>query len=315
MVTAYNRREYLRYALASLLNQDSDHFETVLSKNFYDRYIDDLCSERGIRNVTTGSSGSGERVYDAIRSAGGDFILFLDDDDIFLRTKVSRVMEVLSAKAAGFYRNAIFPVTVDGVVARSYQPLLPDPLYLVPRRGSDVFLLDRYNCSFNSSSMGISRELLDSHASDLRKIDLAVDTFYFAVAASSGVPIFCDGRTESIYRIMPKSTSRDIRDFDSFVEFERSFLRRFVRDLERIHEIAEGSPAGPFLTRRLSLYRTLKYVFEGERPSGSPSIMDRIMFLSQRPFPFSILYSRAFRKAAMRYEFRMEAEKIHGRGR
>ncbi|CAC12591.1 hypothetical protein [Thermoplasma acidophilum] len=312
IVTAFNRREYLRYALLSLKNQEADSFEVVVSKNFSDRVTDKFCSENGFINVTTDSSRSGERVYDALRSSHGDFILFLDDDDIFRRTKISRVSDVISKRNVAFYRNAIFPVTVDGVIATHYQPQMHDPLYLILERVSDVRLLHRHACDFNSSSMGISRSMLDSHASDLRKINLAVDTFYFALAASSRMPLFCDSMIESIYRIMPSSTSRDLRDFYLFSRFERSFLRRYVPDLERIAEIVEGSPAKPVIGRMLSLYKILQYVFEEDRVNLKPSPLDRVRFLLERPFPYSLLYSRIFRDAAMRSEFRRENRIVYG---
>ncbi|MCY0852101.1 MAG: glycosyltransferase [Thermoplasma acidophilum] len=313
IVTAFNRREYLRYALLSLKNQKADPFEVVVSKNFSDSFTDKFCSENGFINVTTDSSGSGERVYDALRSSHGDFILFLDDDDIFRRTKISRVYDVISKKSMAFYRNAIFPVTMDGVIATRYQPPMHDPLYLIPERVSDVRLLHKNFCGFNSSSMGISRDLLDSHVSDLRKISLAVDTFYFALAASSGMPLFCDNRIESIYRIMPSSTSRDLRDFDLFSRFERSFLLRYVPDLERIAEMVKGGPVQPVIARMLSLYRILQYIFEEGGITSKPSLLDRMRFLPERPFPVSLFYSRIFRDTAMHYEFRRENRIVYGK--
>ncbi|WP_255414324.1 glycosyltransferase family A protein [Thermoplasma sp. Kam2015] len=313
MATAFNRREFLRHALLSLINQDADpdSFEIVVSKNFYDQRVDELCSDRGIRDVTTDSSSSGERVYDALHASHGEFVLFLDDDDIFYRTKVSRVMQVISMDGIAFYRNAIFPVTADGHVAAGYQPHMDAPLRIDRPGRSDAHRMRRLNCMFNSSSMGILRDILDDHAGDLRRIALAVDTFYFAMALSTGRPVYCDSSVESIYRIMPRSTSRDLRSFSSFVAFEKSFLHRYVPDLERINDMVRGTPAEAFMESELSIYEMLLYVFEDDECESRPPISRRLRFLRMR-FPCSLMYSRTLRNLAMECEFRRDMGRIYG---
>ncbi|MFP3287223.1 MAG: glycosyltransferase [Acidilobus sp.] len=53
IVTAYNRRRYLPFALRSLETQTlpRDKFEVIVVKNFYDKESDDIISRNGWKDV------------------------------------------------------------------------------------------------------------------------------------------------------------------------------------------------------------------------------------------------------------------------
>ena len=86
IITAYNRSDYLKDALRSILNQtlDVDKFETILIKNFPDPFADALSSENKITVIAGGNDSIGSYISKALSIARGEIISFLDDDDAFI---------------------------------------------------------------------------------------------------------------------------------------------------------------------------------------------------------------------------------------
>jgi len=73
IVTAYNRRRYLPFALKSLEAQTlpRDRFEVIVVKNFDDKESDDIISRNGWKEVYNDDSYHGRKiVWLALRSRG-----------------------------------------------------------------------------------------------------------------------------------------------------------------------------------------------------------------------------------------------------
>ncbi|MGO4666595.1 glycosyltransferase family 2 protein [Bosea sp. 2RAB26] len=94
-IPAYRQVQYLRSTLISLVQQDYQDFELILSDDSPDRQVQDLLSEftfgercRYVRNAP--SLGSPENWNAAVRMARGDYIKMLHHDDGFIRPDALR---------------------------------------------------------------------------------------------------------------------------------------------------------------------------------------------------------------------------------
>ena len=96
IITAYNRTEFCIDAISSVLNQDklATKCEIIVVKNFYKKEIDNLIRANNIISIFKDNCNLGEMLSTAISSASGEFLCFLDDDDLFLPNKISHVIRV-----------------------------------------------------------------------------------------------------------------------------------------------------------------------------------------------------------------------------
>jgi len=85
IVTAYNRRRYLPFALKSLEAQTlpRDKFEVIVVKNFEDRESDDIISRNGWKDLYEDSTYHGRKILAGLEESKGDVITFLEDDDMY----------------------------------------------------------------------------------------------------------------------------------------------------------------------------------------------------------------------------------------
>jgi glycosyltransferase involved in cell wall biosynthesis len=106
IVTTYNRQKLLDRTLKSILNQTFSDFELIVIDNYSDYdFIDYISSLNDKRIVACKNKNYGiiaaNRNY-GIRKAQGKYIAFCDDDDIWSRNKLERVIESIN-----MYPNAI----------------------------------------------------------------------------------------------------------------------------------------------------------------------------------------------------------------
>lgn len=98
IVPTYNRPDRLKRALDSILGQDYDNFEIVVANDNIRDSDSDLQTQKLVASYmdehiklvnTTGKTGGGAARNLACRHASGEYLAFLDDDDVFLPNKLS----------------------------------------------------------------------------------------------------------------------------------------------------------------------------------------------------------------------------------
>jgi glycosyltransferase involved in cell wall biosynthesis len=108
VVTAYNRREYYRAAVDSAveLARGRDGIEIILLKNFTEDEVDRQLELRGVKIRAYSSPIVGATLRRAIELCQGEYLVFLDDDDLLKPTKLARFDEILHRfPNLGYYHN------------------------------------------------------------------------------------------------------------------------------------------------------------------------------------------------------------------
>ncbi|MFP3320742.1 MAG: glycosyltransferase family A protein [Acidilobus sp.] len=107
IVTAYNRRKYLPFALRSLETQTlpRDRFEVIVVKNFDDKESDSIISRNGWKDVYNDDSYHGRMVLAGLEESRGEVITFLDDDDMYVNNRLEEVYKAFTSYDRLVYFN------------------------------------------------------------------------------------------------------------------------------------------------------------------------------------------------------------------
>jgi glycosyltransferase involved in cell wall biosynthesis len=195
IVTAYNRTEYLKQAVDSVLAQtlSPDKYEVIVTKNFDTKY-DEEWSKQGVILVLFEGMATGKRVINALRYCSGEVIAHLDDDDWWDPKKLQAVHEQwVKYPQTGYFYNERIDVDLNG------QPL---------RRR---LTKDWKQHGWNNSSVSIRRALIEENGAFLSHVLLAVDEFYHSVALLSDLPMVFASSLLTYFRIPPSGISKPAR--------------------------------------------------------------------------------------------------------
>ena len=118
LILAHDRRKYLFDAVNSVLSQDlpRDKYEVLVVKYELDndKEIDKKLEELGLRVVNTKEVSLGAKIAVGAEEAKGEVLAFLEDDDLFLPGKLSRVYEVFNRdEKIGYYHNEMIYYDID----------------------------------------------------------------------------------------------------------------------------------------------------------------------------------------------------------
>ncbi|MGC8664006.1 MAG: glycosyltransferase family 2 protein [Thermoplasmata archaeon] len=93
IITAHDRKEFLKEAINSVINQtlDKSFYEIIVVKNFKDEKIDSYIEKWGIINIYTEEIELSKKIALGIENAKGEVISLLEDDDLFMPKKLETV--------------------------------------------------------------------------------------------------------------------------------------------------------------------------------------------------------------------------------
>lgn len=184
-------------------------------KNFEDPEVDRFLDDQGIVQWVTSAGPLAEKVEEGLARARGRVLTFLEDDDRYGPDRLAAVDSAFrSDPSLGFYRNGFEVIDEDG---RPFSGWLPDAVRWSRDRARDGrvpdaekdrnyrALMETYP-DFNSSTMAIRRDLLESAVPSLRRITAGVDRFLFHVGLAKSGTIALDARRLTQYRFHPGNT-------------------------------------------------------------------------------------------------------------
>lgn len=129
IIPTYNRRIFLPYAISSVLNQTYSNYEIIIV-NDNGKDVRDIIYSFNSNKITyisnTRNSGPAYSRNIAINNAKGDFICYLDDDDLYISTHLETIVNTIQSYHADIiYTDAIYKNEViinnKRVVTSQYQ--------------------------------------------------------------------------------------------------------------------------------------------------------------------------------------------------
>jgi len=212
IVTAFNREEYVRQAIHSVLSQslEPSNFEIIIISNF-EIDIKNLHSDISITSIVMNGT-IGEFLYHGILMAKNEIVAFLDDDDVWHKDHLREIAEIFTLHSdLAYYHNSPWYIDKSG---NTIFPLFQNPLrfkgesYLVEiKNRNELSKLITLGASFNLSSIAISVRYLVFSMEILKHIIANPDGFFFWASVISGGKIYIDRRKLTGYRIHNQNVS------------------------------------------------------------------------------------------------------------
>ena len=200
IITAYNRKEFIKDAVNSVLENSQKPTEVIVVKNFKDEYVDSFLNEKGVINIYSDDETLGGKLAQGIYQSSGDIIFFLEDDDLFSKEKIRKVTQKFSRYELGFYHNSQQVFYDELPVTEPIQDFLY--YHSVGSKRMVNYLFSKLKVGFNVSSMAISRDLADKCVKLLKNVKITADTFLFFCAVENNSPIMVDFEKLTYYRVL-----------------------------------------------------------------------------------------------------------------
>lgn len=239
IILAYNRKVFLMDALDSAVNQSlgKDFYEIAVVKNFEDPNLDDIIRAKGAILINSKNQSLGGKIIEGVKNTTAPVICFLEDDDIFLPTKLSEVKTVFETQQnLSYFHHGVTYVGEQGESIPNFEK--PKDARNMEKIGLISFdgnlnnipkkLFETYP-NFNISSMSISRSAIMEYADYLENRTAIVDTSLFFLTLGLGRPMLFESKELSLYRVHGGN--------DSY--FNRADLNS-ERFLKRLISIKEG---------------------------------------------------------------------------
>lgn len=212
VVTAHDRRAYLRGAIESLLAQSlaPDRFEVLVVKNYADPTLDRFLLASGTNHWVTKAGPLSQKLIEALGRARGRVVTFLEDDDLYAPERLAAVESAFRAEPGlGFFRNGFEAIDETG---RRYGGPLPDALRRSREGACDLLVREPEKEAeyrrlvdglpdFNTSTMAIRRDLLEQVLPLFARIGSGADRFLFCTALALPCSLRFDRRPLTRYRV------------------------------------------------------------------------------------------------------------------
>ena len=311
IILAHDRRKYLLDAVNSVLSQDfpRDKYEVLVVKYELDsdKEIDKKLEELGVRVINTKEVSLGAKIAVGAEEAKGKVLAFLEDDDLFLPGKLSRVYEVFKRdEKIGYYHNEMIYYDVDKneEIKRDtefrrkfilrFKRHFKDDLII---KGKDfwgkipVISIDFF--AFNNSSITIKKDVILSFNKvyKLSKFNYSIDHLHFILSLELGHLNVVDKKELTIYRVHSSSTMlKKYKDLEDYVKDIINITTVQIRNLLLPSMLYNLTNTEKFLTSIRYRVELTKYIYEealGLKSNSHPFSIVIFLLRNDRSFIYS----------------------------
>lgn len=251
IVTAYNRKEFLHTALYSLLNQSIDKklFEVLLLTNFeFD--IKEFSNLTIHHYILEGSVG--EYMYNAINTARGEIITFLDDDDVFLPNKLLKLTNFFTAEFE-YYKNNT-KIFFQYPEEKTKQKQQHKRLRVITSK--ELKKPNKY--AYNRSSISIRRAHIIKFLDSLKQLDVSEDWFFFFSFVFEKKRGIYDTEVLTLYRKHLGVSSQAVGIHDKNYVFYLNFLGRLMNSFSYMKVIFPNPEIIRVIEFQMAIFRCRK---------------------------------------------------------
>ena len=219
IVTAYNRRSFLKYAIRSVIEQDipRDYYEVIVIVNFKDQEITDLADNGIIKLIVLDEGTVGEYISSGLKNSSGEIVTFLDDDDIYKTSRLRSILEIFEKyPEVVYYKNDIEIIDSQNNIKNKFNRS--------SRCRSGIFERQRLlrdgnvqKLQLHLSTTAVRRRVLDPFLEILPKMTHGTDVWFYYMAMSSGELVYLDCEPLTYYRIHDLATTGIHNEFNHFI--------------------------------------------------------------------------------------------------
>lgn len=190
IVTAFNRKNYILDALTSVVKlyvPPDIGLEIVVVKNFSDPSVDHFIAENRIIEVRAGNTPIGDYVILGLTASHGDWILILNDDDLFTNDKLSNLYNYLKDENVGVIHNRqeFINDKLESIVPPAWNRRNYTILIFSHFNRRSVRKFYRFHLWHNDSSYCIRREILYKFADKISLFNM-IDNIFPVISVVDG---------------------------------------------------------------------------------------------------------------------------------
>jgi glycosyltransferase involved in cell wall biosynthesis len=237
VVTAYDRREFARAALESVLGQSfpRGRYEVILAKNFEDVELDRYAEANGVKTILCGERSIGDMVLTAVESSRGKVVSLLDDDDIYLPGKLASVSKAMSDPSIGYYHNnAMFFGPSGGFAASNARQAAAETVISPASPGTDVLKAIDEGATFNSSCLAFQSEVIMQRKELIKGIPTGPGFSLFIASLLSGKKNLIKPERLTGYRTRPRKSG------DAALREKTASVRKAAETLQTVAQHTTG---------------------------------------------------------------------------
>ena len=210
IVTAHDRREFLRGAVESVLAQDLDpaEFEVLVVKILPDPETDTWLAGLGprVRTYTDPAlTRLGQKLAFGIARARGNVVCFLEDDDRYLPAKLATVAARFRSDATlRYFRNRNRCIDNDGrPLVGPYSRVADREMTLTGAARNDLATVDfvRHYGAEGNSSISVGRAVVAPHLERIARFNTSADWMLFISALAGAGTLVVGTQPLSEYRL------------------------------------------------------------------------------------------------------------------
>ena len=283
LILAHDRRNYIFDAVNSVLSQDllRDKYEVLVVKYELDndKEIDKKLEELSVRVINTKEVSLGAKIAVGAEEAKGEVLAFLEDDDLFLPEKISRIYEIFKKdERIGYYHNEIIFFDIDKneeikneiksreKILFKFNKHFRDDLMI---KGVDFWgkipILSAGFFAFNNSAIAVKKDVILSFNKIYKSSESnhAIDFLHLILSLELGYLSAIDRKKLTIYRIHSSSTmAKKYGSFYEYVKNEINMREIQIKNLSLPFLLYKLDNIEKFLSTFMHYIELIKYNYE-----------------------------------------------------